>query len=65
MNKQQTFTDTEYAQRKRTGMREKFPDATALLKFRHLPGEHDPRKELFRTLNWILEAKGKIMHGAR
>jgi IS5 family transposase len=27
MNKQQTFTDMEYAQRKRTGRRKKFPDA--------------------------------------
>jgi hypothetical protein len=27
MNKQKTFTDVEYAQRKRTGKREKFPDA--------------------------------------
>jgi IS5 family transposase len=24
--------------------------------------EHDPQKELFRTLNEILEKKGKIMH---
>jgi IS5 family transposase len=27
MNKQKTFTSMEYAQRKRTGKREKFPDA--------------------------------------
>jgi IS5 family transposase len=33
------------------------------LKFRHLLEEHDLQKELFRTLNGILEKKGKIMHG--
>jgi IS5 family transposase len=43
--------------------REDAPDATALLKFRHPHGEHDPRKELFRTLNGIPEANGKIMCG--
>jgi IS5 family transposase len=142
MNKQQTFTDMEYAQRKRTGRRKKFPDAmdaiipwtafeetvkpfytksrlrgrqpegielmprmyfprvrfnpadksieeniysscaerkfmrpdysredapdaAALLKFRHLLEEHDPRKELFRTLNGILEKKGKSCTAGR
>jgi IS5 family transposase len=128
MNKQKTFTDMEYAQRKRTGRREKFldaiiprtafektikpfypksglrgrqpkgtglmlpdvfsaspvqfggrvpwgehirrramgkfmrpdysredaPDAVALPHFRHPHGEHDPRKELFRTLKATL-----------
>jgi IS5 family transposase len=66
MNKQKTFTGMEYAQRKRTGRREKFPDApdaAALLKFRHLSGEHAPRKEPFRPLNCIPEAKGKIRRG--
>jgi IS5 family transposase len=43
--------------------KEDVPDAAALLKFRHLLEEHDLQKELFRTLNGILEKKGKIMHG--
>jgi IS5 family transposase len=137
MNKQKTFTGMEYAQRKRTGRRKKFPDATdviipwtafeetvkpfypksglrgsqpketelmlrmyfprvrfnladgeniyhsramgkftrpdysredapgaaALPHFRHPHGEHDPRKELFRTLNGIPEKNGKITRG--
>jgi IS5 family transposase len=140
MNKQKTFTDTEYAQRKRTGRREEFPDtmdaiilraafeekiapfypksgrrgrppkgielmlrmyflqiwynpsdeapgkniygiysmrkfmkldyfkedvpdATTLLKFRHLLEKHNLQKELFETQKELMEAKGKIMHG--
>jgi IS5 family transposase len=43
--------------------KEDVPDATTLLHFRHLLEEHDLQKELFRTLNGILEKKGKIMHG--
>jgi IS5 family transposase len=41
--------------------KEDVPDAATLPRFRHLPGEQDPRKELLLTLNGILEAKGKIM----
>jgi IS5 family transposase len=43
--------------------REDVPDVTTLPRFRHLPGEHDLRKELLRTLNGIPEKKGNIMHG--
>jgi IS5 family transposase len=40
--------------------KEDVPDATTLLKFRHPHGEHDPRKELFQTLNGIPGKNGKI-----
>jgi IS5 family transposase len=43
--------------------KEDVPDATTLLKFRHPLEKHKLQKELFRTLNGILEKKGKIMHG--
>jgi IS5 family transposase len=43
--------------------KEDVPDATTLLKFRHLLEKHNPRKELFDTLNGLMDAKGKMMHG--
>jgi IS5 family transposase len=44
-------------------LKEDVPDATTLLHFRHLLEAHDLQKELFQTLNGILEAGGKMMHG--
>jgi IS5 family transposase len=43
--------------------KEGVPDATTLLKFRHLLERNGLQKKLFDTLNGILEKKGKIMHG--
>jgi IS5 family transposase len=43
--------------------REGAPDATTLLKFRHLLEKHGLQQELFDTLKGVLEQKGKIMHG--
>jgi IS5 family transposase len=43
--------------------KEDVPDAATLPHFRHLLEEHGLQKELFRTLNGILEKKRKIMHG--
>jgi IS5 family transposase len=43
--------------------KEGVPDATTLLKFRHLLERNELQKKLFDTLNGILEGKGKIMHG--
>jgi IS5 family transposase len=43
--------------------KEGVPDATTLLKFRHLLEKHDLQKKLFDTLNGILEKTGKMMHG--
>jgi IS5 family transposase len=43
--------------------KEVVPDATTLLKFRHLLERHGLQKELFDTLNGILEGKGKIKRG--
>jgi IS5 family transposase len=43
--------------------KEGVPDATPLLKFRHLLEKHELQKKLFDTLNEILERTGKIMHG--
>ena len=39
------------------------PDATTLLKFRHLLERHELQKELFDTLKDVLEKEGKIRHG--
>jgi IS5 family transposase len=39
------------------------PDATTLLKFRHLLEKHELQKELFETVKGVLEEAGKIMHG--
>jgi IS5 family transposase len=41
--------------------KEGVPDATTLLKFRHLLERHGLQKKLFDTLNGIVEEKGKIM----
>jgi IS5 family transposase len=43
--------------------KEGVPDATTLLKFRHLLERHELQKKLFDTLNGILDEKGKIMRG--
>ena len=39
------------------------PDATTLLKFRHLLEKHDLCKAMFRQLNELLEEQGLIMRG--
>ena len=39
------------------------PDATTLLKFRHLLEEHDLCEKLFQSINDMLEDKGCMMHG--
>jgi IS5 family transposase len=41
------------------------PDATTLLDFRHLLEKHGPQKELFETVNEVLEEERKLMHRAR
>jgi IS5 family transposase len=43
--------------------KEDVPDATTLLKFLHLLEKHKLQKELFRTLNGILEKNVKITRG--
>jgi IS5 family transposase len=43
--------------------KEDVPDATTLLKFRHLLEKHKPRKELLDTLRGLMDANGKIMPG--
>jgi IS5 family transposase len=43
--------------------KEGVPDAAALLKFRHPLEARELRKELFRTLNEILEKEGKMTRG--
>jgi IS5 family transposase len=43
--------------------KEDAPDAAALLKFRHLLEKHNLQKELFETLNGLMDAKGKIKRG--
>jgi IS5 family transposase len=42
---------------------EQVPDATTLLKFRHLLERHGLGKKLFEAINVMLEAKGCMMHG--
>ena len=44
-------------------MMEQVPDATTLLKFRHLLEEHDLCKALFEDINARLEKAGLMMHG--
>jgi IS5 family transposase len=43
--------------------KEDVPDATTLLKFRHLLEKHNLQKELFGTQKDLMDAKGKMMHG--
>ena len=55
-----------YAMRKFMGidfMTETVPDATTLLKFRHLLEEHDLGKALFDEIKDALDKSGLIMHG--
>ncbi len=42
---------------------ESVPDATTLLKFRHLLEEHEITKTIFEIVKEELEANGKILHG--
>jgi IS5 family transposase len=42
---------------------EQVPDATTLLKFRHLIEKHEIGKKFFHVLNEMLEAKGCMMRG--
>ena len=42
---------------------EQVPDATTLLKFRHLLEKHQIGKKLFEAINGLLEANGCVMHG--
>ena len=44
-------------------MEESVPDATTLLKFRHLLEEHDIGKKMFADISKRLEKAGLIMHG--
>ena len=44
-------------------MTESVPDATTLLKFRHLLEEHDLGKAIFDDINVALDQAGLIMHG--
>ena len=44
-------------------MKESVPDATTLLKFRHLLEEHDLGKAIFEDINAALDQAGLIMHG--
>ena len=37
------------------------PDATTILRFRHLPGRHDLATALLRTVNALLEARGQMV----
>lgn len=55
-----------YAMRKFMGinfMEENVPDATTLLKFRHLIEENGLAKKMFHAINYILEKSGHIMRG--
>ena len=55
-----------YAFRKFMGvdfMEEQVPDATTLLKFRHLLEENHLGEEFFKAINRVMEATGHIMHG--
>ena len=44
-------------------MNEQAPDATTLLKFRHLIEENHLGEEFFKAINRVMEATGHIMHG--
>ena len=44
-------------------MEEQAPDATTLLKFRHLLEENHLGKVFFKEINRVMEATGHIMHG--
>ena len=44
-------------------MEEQVPDATTLLKFRHLLEENHLGEEFFKAINRVMEATGHIMHG--
>ena len=44
-------------------MKESVPDATTLLKFRHLLEEHDLGKAIFEDIKDALDKAGLIMHG--
>jgi IS5 family transposase len=55
-----------YAMRHFVGMNfleEQAPDATTLLKFRHLLEKHQIGEKLFEAINELLEAKGCMMRG--
>jgi len=55
-----------YAMRKFMGinfMDEQVPDATTLLKFRHLIEENKIGEQLFRAINYVLEQAGCMMKG--
>lgn len=55
-----------YAFRKFMGidfLEEQVPDATTLLKFRHLLEENHLCEEFFKAINRVMEATGHIMHG--
>jgi IS5 family transposase len=73
MEKQQIFTDMEYAQRKRVSRREAFLETMNKLvpwqrleeKIRphYYAGKRGLQKALFETVKEVLEEQGKIMHG--
>jgi IS5 family transposase len=46
-----------------TFFEEQVPDATTLLKFRHLLEKHEIGKQFFEAINVALESKGCMMHG--
>lgn len=55
-----------YAMRKFMGINffeEQVPDATTLLKFRHLMEEHKIGEQLFRAINYVMEQSGYMMRG--
>ena len=55
-----------YAFRKFMGVdfvEEQVPDATTLLKFRHLLEENHLGEEFFKAINRVMDATGHIMHG--
>lgn len=55
-----------YAMRKFMGINfceEQAPDATTLLKFRHLIEEHKIAKQLFSAINYVIEQSGYMMRG--
>lgn len=43
-------------------MEEQVPDATTLLKFRHLLEKNQLGEEFFKAINRVMEASGHIMH---
>lgn len=44
-------------------MEEQVPDATTLLKFRHMLEKNHLGEEFFKAINRVMEASGHIMHG--